>query len=175
MNTTTICPACGRENLAGADQCEHCGGDLRALDSSPRVETEFGAHILATRIGDIELARPILVGPDDTLGEVIECLNAAHQGCVLVVEDGLLVGIFGERDIVRDHVGRAGAWRRDRVGDHMIRAPRVLGPDATLAHALAMMDIGDYRHVPVVDAEGRPSGVLSIKRILRHLHEWMEE
>ena len=44
----------------------------------------------------------------------------------------------------------------------------------TLAFALHKMDVGGYRHVPIVD-EGRPTGALSARDLLRHIVKLCKE
>jgi hypothetical protein len=41
--------------------------------------------------------------------------------------------------------------------------------DHELAYALNQMSIGEYRHVPLVDDHGRPTGVVSMRHIVDYL------
>ncbi len=47
--------------------------------------------------------------------------------------------------------------------------PVVLRPDDTLAVAIHKMAVGGFRHIPVVDAAGRPTAVVSAVDVFRHL------
>ena len=40
-----------------------------------------------------------------------------------------------------------------------------------IAAAVRKMEVGGYRHLPVVDGLGRPTGILSVKRIVHYLAE----
>ena len=53
----------------------------------------------------------------------------------------------------------------------MTRDPETLPVDARIAWALNMMSIGGFRHVPVVDREGRPTAVVAVRDIVELLVE----
>jgi CBS domain-containing protein len=48
----------------------------------------------------------------------------------------------------------------------MTKEPMTVTPEVTLAYALNLMSQGGFRHLPVVDDAGRPSGVLSVKDVI---------
>jgi CBS domain-containing protein len=56
----------------------------------------------------------------------------------------------------------------DRVPlrDVMRPDPECLGLDDTLVDALHQMAVGEYRHVPVVDEQGRPTALVSMQAIV---------
>ena len=67
--------------------------------SSP--STSGGMHILAiATVGDLGLRPHARVPVDAPMGEVVDVMRSHGRGCVLVEEDGALVGIFTERDLV---------------------------------------------------------------------------
>ncbi|MGH2575518.1 MAG: CBS domain-containing protein, partial [Ignavibacteria bacterium] len=53
--------------------------------------------------------------------------------------------------------------------------PETLNYSDSIANALNLMSIGGYRHIPIVDNENRPAGVISIKDIVNfivdHFHD----
>ena len=51
----------------------------------------------------------------------------------------------------------------------MTSAPVTVSQDDSIAYALHAMDLGGYRHLPVVDEDGRPTGIISVRDILRFL------
>jgi CBS domain-containing protein len=86
-----------------------------------------------------------------------------NVGAVLVVEDGRLVGIMTERDLMR---AVAGGLRDDTVvGDCMTKDPDTIAPDDTIEHAAVLMIHGGYRHLPVVDGADLV-GILSIRDLV---------
>jgi CBS domain-containing protein len=57
----------------------------------------------------------------------------------------------------------------------MTRDPKVLTADDYLSDAVLLMESGDYRHVPIVDGEGRVEGMISIHNIIDLLAEIFPE
>ena len=49
--------------------------------------------------------------------------------------------------------------------------PVVVHPKDSVQLALKRMEKGGYRHLPVVDDEHRPVGILSVRRVLHYLVE----
>ncbi len=110
---------------------------------------------------------PLCMGRDTTIREVFVALRANSRGCVLVCEDERLVGIFTERDALRLMVSGADLDQPvERVmQDHVV----TVSSHDTVADAIIRMSQGGYRRMPIVDDDGRPTGVLSVKTILHYL------
>jgi len=104
------------------------------------------------------------------VADAIRTLNQQHTGCALVVENGRLVGIFTERDVLTKVVG-AVDMDATRVESVMTPAPDTLPPTASIAFALRKMTLEGYRHIPVVAPDGSPIGVVAVRDIVA----WMVE
>lgn len=102
----------------------------------------------------------------DPIFKVVEEMKAKGRGAVVVEEQGKLVGIFTERDLMSrlDH-GDA-LWQHTIVRDVMTPKPVVIHPEDSLAEALRRLVQGKRRHLPVVDGKGKVLGLLSIRDIL---------
>ena len=57
----------------------------------------------------------------------------------------------------------------NRLATYMTRSPETIRRQDSIAYALHQMDIGGYRHMVVVDRYGTPTGILSVRDILRFL------
>ena len=141
---------------------------MQAPDPEPRSERSvLERAICGGEIRSLELRKPITVGAGETLQTVVEILQAQHIGCVLVVdEDGRLAGIFTERDLLTRVAGRRLDWTKERIAAHMTADPETLRPAHRIAWALNLMHMGGYRHVPLIDGDRRPVGVVSVKDIV---------
>jgi CBS domain-containing protein len=93
-------------------------------------------------------------------------MHAKGSDCVLVVDDGRLVGIFTDRDAVLKVAGRPVSARP--IADYMTRDPVVLRHDDTIAVAINKMAVGGFRHIPILE-HGRPTGVVTARDVFRHL------
>jgi CBS domain-containing protein len=160
---------CDNENIEGADVCEECNFPLDDL-SLPPPTSEIEKALLSDRVAALKPRPALTVGPHSLVGEVLQFMLDQKVGSVIVIdEDRQPVGIFSERDALF-RLNTDAAWYADRPVSHfMTPRPQCLTPDAKIAFAVQRMDQGSYRHVPIVDAEGRLTGVISVRDILRYL------
>ena len=151
-----------------------------AIDPAELIETPSSADdrlrssLEREPISALRLGPAIAVPESASLKEAVESLQRHHIGCVLVSgPDGTLQGIFTERDLLNRVAGRKLDWSECRVADFMTRDPETLRPDDRIVWALNLMHMGGYRHVPLVDAENHPVGVISVKDIVDLIIEMM--
>ena len=109
---------------------------------------------------------PLGLCPDDSVEAAWHLMREHRVGCVLVVEDGTLVGILTERDLLM-RVDAPGSARPIR--EVMTPDPETLSPDDPIVYALNKMSVGGFRHVPLVDAAGHPVGVVSVKDVVDYI------
>jgi len=107
--------------------------------------------------------------PQQTVGDAARLMREKSVGCVLVCENRRLVGIFTERDLLRRVLGSR-AELATPVIQCMTPNPVTVHPMDSIAAAIRQMVEGGYRHLPVV-VDGKPVGVLSVKRIVHYLVE----
>lgn len=122
---------------------------------------------LSTPICKLMPRDAIFVDSSATVAEAVELMNVYHTGCVLVRQQGQLVGIFTERDVITKVFGLEDCHSVS-VSQVMTRNPESLEPNDELAFALNRMSVGGYRHIPIVD-RGQPLGVLSVRDIVHFL------
>jgi CBS domain-containing protein len=127
-------------------------------------EQRVRGAILTQPIRGLEPQKPVCVPPNETLREAVEAMNRVKAGCVLVVSGERLVGILTERDILRHVVGKLEL--AEPVSSVMTKNPETVGMEHGIAYALHKMHVGGYRHIPVIDAGGRPVGIVSVRDIV---------
>ncbi len=86
-------------------------------------------------------------------------------GAVLVVEQGRLLGIFTERDVVFRVIARGLDPETTRLAEVMTAPPRVVDPEKSFGFALLTMHENGFRHMPVVD-QGNLVGIVSARNAL---------
>ena len=113
------------------------------------------------------IARQTLVSvtPDATIRMACLFLNRHNVGALPVLENDMLKGIISERDVIRRCICEPGALDAMRVEDIMSTNPVTVRRSSTLAEAATLMRKGCFRHLPVVDDEGRAVGMLSLRDI----------
>ena len=161
------CPACDHPNPPGADECERCQTPLAALDA-PTPHGPIETSLLSDPVSVLDPRPPVTVSVDAELGSAIRAMIDQRVGALLVTgPSGELVGILTDRDFLTKIAGVPG-YEELPVARFMTAAPVTVAPTDLLAAALARMDTGGYRHLPVVSDE-KPVGVISVRDVLRHL------
>jgi len=162
----TLCAQCGCDNLAGEDTCAECHQPLSAKKHRSFVERS----LLRDPIRALDPSLPVCVGPRTPVSHVLDLLVTRRIGCVLIAEHGHLLGIFTERDAVKRLGAEFRSYLNQPISFFMSTRPEALEIDDKIAFAVHRMDLGGYRHVPILD-EGRISGVISVRDILRYIAE----
>jgi CBS domain-containing protein len=119
------------------------------------------------RIGDLVGPPPLVVAPEDTLGEVAERMEAVDMGSALVADSGRLIGILTSRDLLRAFAGRIHS-SESRVREWMTAEPVSAPPDASLETALRLMQEHRIHHLPIVE-DGRVVGMVGVRAVARSL------
>ncbi|HTM22160.1 MAG TPA: CBS domain-containing protein [Kofleriaceae bacterium] len=128
--------------------------------------------IARTPISEVKARTPVRVHRSRPLIDAVTLLRERRRGAVIVEDDdGRLVGIFTERDLLTRVRHENHDWHTQSLEDHMTRNPRTLPPTDTIADAVRVLDEGSFRHLPIVDADGRAVGILSVRDIVRHIAE----
>jgi CBS domain-containing protein len=131
------------------------------MDLARNLKTDIVARLNPTP--------PWYVLPSQTVAEAVQLMRDKKVGCVLVCVERRVVGIFTERDLLR-RVLASGRPLQTSVGECMTAEPVTVHPREPISCAIKRMQKGGYRHLPVV-IEGRPVGILSVKRIVHYLVE----
>lgn len=108
-----------------------------------------------------------MVSEQATMKEAIEEMSGKGLGMTTAVdEEGRLVGVVTDGDLRRQQLAHGATLLERRVGECMTRSPKVIGGDELAAKALALME-GRITSLVIVDAAGRPAGVIHLHDILR--------
>jgi len=118
-------------------------------------------------------AQVVSVSPGDTVGNVARVLSDRRIGAVLVREQGKVVGVFSERDIVRG-LARYGAQSLERpVSDLMTHDVITCKPSESVHDVMERMTARRVRHLPVID-NGQLIGIVSIGDLVKERIEEAE-
>ena len=126
-------------------------------------------RVLLRPISDLNYPkRPATVAPETTVEEALDVMVAKKIGGLLVVEDGKVVGIFAERDALMKRLYDTKGLDRP-VREFMTRDPDCLTIHDGIAVALNRMVEGGYRHIPLVNADHAPVGILVMRDVVRYV------
>ncbi len=121
---------------------------------------------LPLRAEDIMTQPPITAKLNTKLVEAAKIMIENRIGSLLVVdEEGKLRGIITERDIV---FAASQGWdpTQREVWEVMSENPITVTPDTDIVEVIEKMRTMDVRHMPVVDQEGKPVGVIASRDVL---------
>lgn len=122
--------------------------------------------VLENRDGTDQL---IAVDAGALVSDAVRAMIDHRVGAVLIRnEDGLVEGIFTERDLLTRVVGAALDPGTTPLSMVMTRDVRFVSPGTTVEAALALMHINRHRHLLVIDGP-RVHGLLSIRDLTYHL------
>ncbi len=139
----------------------------------PAEETTAVQDVFTTQpIHALKPKVPITVERSATLAKAIRRMNAHNIGCLLVTDDDdHLQGIFTERDVLNKVAGLVADLSSAKVGDFMTADPISVNGDFLIAHALHLMSIHGFRHLPLVDNENHAEGIISFRDVVRFLKD----
>src|SRR6185503_849116 len=111
----------------------------------------------------------VCIEPSESLGRAIEVMKDDEGGCAIICENGRVVGIFTERDLLTKVIG-ATVDLNAPVRDWMSPIVATLGTDATIGDAVAIMNEKSYRNIPLVK-NGILVGSVSVFDVISYLAE----
>jgi CBS domain-containing protein len=120
-------------------------------------------YIRAVQLADLMATDVLTVSPDTTIADAARRMVAREAGAAVVIQDGGLVGVISERDLIR---AIPDACRPETpVSDRMSRDVMTASPRTSVPEAMAIMIDGHFRHLPVVEA-GRVLGMVSMRDLM---------
>jgi CBS domain-containing protein len=131
---------------------------------------ELARNIRVDSVSRLEPTPPHSIDADRSLADAVELMRRENSSCLLVTEGGRLVGLFTERDLLTRVLAK-GRPLAGPIRAAMTTAPMTVGAKDPVRTAIRRMQHGGYRHLPVVDEEGRPVGILSAGRVVHYLVE----
>jgi CBS domain-containing protein len=146
---------------------------------SESLETDF-RKLEGALVGDtvklLAPSEPIRLREDTTVHDAITQMAEKGRAAVVIVDaQGRLIGIFTERDLLRRVAVPGRDPRQTRLGDVMTRNPEALAPDDLICYAISRLHHAGYRTLPLVDAERRPIGIMTVHDIVQWLAELFPE
>ncbi|MGW1717015.1 CBS domain-containing protein [Streptomyces sp. NPDC002156] len=109
----------------------------------------------------------LTIGPDHTLRQAAALMAARRIGAAVVLDpDAGGIGILTERDILNS-VGLGQSPDTERAHAHTTNDVVFAAPSWTLEDAAHAMAHGGFRHLIVLDDTGEPTGIVSVRDIIR--------
>lgn len=121
----------------------------------------------------------ITIGPDEDILEAMRMMALNNiTGLPVVNDDGALVGIITEKDILVllcNNLDEAGADREvGKVGDFMTRNIICFHPEDSLNDVAECLSTNNFRRVPILD-KGKLVGILSRRDVIRYIRDLQQQ
>jgi CBS domain-containing protein len=148
-------------------------GEQSAAGQTPSVAIAKTASTRQARqdsVSSMETDDYVCIAPSTPLSQAIEAMKQDEGGCAIVcAEDGSVVGVFTERDLLNKIVGRETDLNAP-VSKWMSPVVATLTPEATIGDAVAIMNDKGYRNIPLVK-DGKLMGSISVFDVIGYLAE----
>jgi CBS domain-containing protein len=113
--------------------------------------------VLASKVNGVEST-----APDATVLDAVHQMNEHKIGALVVMDDGRVVGMFTERDVLRRIVGDERNPATTKVGQVMTGKVICCDVNDDLDEVATLMRTRRIRHVPVCNGDGKLMGMVSI-------------
>ena len=136
---------------------------------TPEQKTDAPRRVRGHSVSQLKTDDYVCIEPTTPLSEAIERMKEDEGGCAIVCEQGRIVGIFTERDLIAKVIGEE-VDRTAPVSSCMTTVVDTLSFDATVGDAVALMNRKGYRNIPLVK-DGQLSGSISVFDVITYLAE----
>lgn len=106
------------------------------------------------------------IAPEATVYQALEVMAEKNVGALPVVRDGMLVGIFSERDYARKVILKGKSSHQTLVEELMTTRVYFIKPNRTLEDCMHLMTDKHIRHLPVLE-DGRLLGIITIGDVVK--------
>jgi len=113
------------------------------------------------KVSEAMTAQVVTARPGTTVAEVARMMSEVESGAVPVVDDGKVVGLVTDRDIVLRVVAKNGSLDT-AIREVMTEGAETCGEDDNLADAAAAMASRQIRRLVVLNEGGNLAGILSL-------------
>jgi CBS domain-containing protein len=127
-----------------------------------RDERGWGRGRSELRCSEIMTKNVTTCGPDSVIRDVADLMEDENVGSIPVVENGRLIGIVTDRDIVCRVIAEGLDSRTAKAREVMSEDLVTCTPDDSVHEAIRKMGEHQIRRIPVCDLNGRLRGIISI-------------
>ena len=160
--------------ISSKDLVDSIHGRLTAKLLNPDSRVALGNNVVdrffASGINLLNPDPPLVLAASNTAADALELLRQHHHGAVAICEpDKRVAGIFTERDYLTKIVAPQIDPSSLKLSELMTAKPHTLLKTASVAMAFSLLSEGGYRHIPLVDANEKITGILSVRSFLNYL------
>lgn len=129
-----------------------------------KLEDLFEAAVVA----QLDLRAPEVFSSGTSVRETVARMREQLRTVALIENGGHVIGVFTEVDYARKVLGRD-INEETAIDNFMTEKPTTVRRDTALSRCFELMSEGNFRQLPVVDEDGKPSGVVTIRHLVQYL------
>ena len=139
------------------------------------VDDKITNSLNSSTLSNLYLEPPIEIPSGTPIFEAVDKMSDNGFGCILITDDGKLVGIFTERDVLMK-ISISDVDESRSVDEFMTKDPETLRVTHTMSDAVREMSSRGYRHLPIMDEkDNKCVGILTAKKIVKYVVEFIPE
>lgn len=141
--------------------------ELALMEERSAAPPALSAEAFGRPIEQLFSKKAISVDVSQTVAEAIALMRDKAYGAICVTRGGKVAGIITERDLLLKVLGTSGDFGKWPVSEVMTPDPVALQKHDPIWYVAHHMHCGGYRHVPIVDENGEPTSIVSMKDVMR--------
>ncbi len=142
---------------------------------SPEYASELQRALGEELVCEIQCRPYVHVRASAPIRQAVQALHGSHSSSLLVVDDGKVVGIFTERDVLERVAEQFQKLASHPVREVMTCDPTVVYESDPVGTALAAIAVAGHRHVPVLKVDATLDGIVSPRRVFHFLEKHFED
>jgi acetoin utilization protein AcuB len=148
--------------------------DIRETVSPARSpENQRDSTGKARYVDDVMTREVVSLSPHHNFEDAVNLISNRHFRHFVVVDDGRIVGIVSDRDILRG-LARTDNWQKKEVREFMTVDPITVKPNTSLSAAISKMLTKRINCLPVVADDGTVCGILTSTDLLNSYQKDLE-
>lgn len=160
----------GTLERARAARVEAAGVNLPRRRNRTEMDRSRLSRFVNQPLNQLPLDEPAVVSPFTTVRAAVSTMQEGSRSCVVAVDEGNVVGIFTERDVLTRCMADGFDWDQQLGEKVLTRNPRTIASNRTIAEAVFLMQQHHYRTLPVME-NGSVVGLVRLGELVRHLAE----
>lgn len=127
--------------------------------------------VQVVRIKDWMTTNVVTVDKTKSVKQAASLMDAHDIGTLVVVENKKPIGVFTERDILRQIITMELNPANVEIGTFMTREPILIDENADIAKAGRTMTLNKVKRLPVVNSKGELVGIITSTDLIKKLGE----
>jgi len=144
------------------------GDSIKTEAMDCRSNRLISSRFVWLKVKDVMTKETITIASNETGGSAAKVMSENEVTCILVVDNGNVVGIVTVKDFLTRIVNKDWGWDQIAVAEMMSRPVECISPDSSVFDAIAIMEAKHIKRLPVVTGK-RLLGIVTQTDLIRSL------